>query len=209
MEITEADAADKTPTRMQKRFILAYVNDPFRNAAQAAIAAGCNPENAKVQASNWLRMKHITDEIEYRLDRRRTTLCVTTEWVIRKMVKVYRRCMQEIPVLDAEGNPTGVYRFDARHAILALSKIGDYTGGFEDKKVKETAAQTQVNFITVRDAVPVLNQADKALEEMGMQVIIKSKETEQSLTVADFMKQAESAADFEPDDLFPDPQEKD
>ena len=52
---------------------------------------------------------------------------IDSAWVLREMVEVYHRCMQDVPVLDKEGNPTGEYRFAHSGANKALENIGKHT----------------------------------------------------------------------------------
>ena len=40
--------------------------------------------------------------------------------------KIYDRCMQEEPVLDKDGNPTGEYTFDSSGANKAVKTMGDH-----------------------------------------------------------------------------------
>lgn len=51
-------------------------------------------------------------------------------WVIDRLMTVVDRCMQEEPVRDKEGNPTGEFSFNAAGANQALKMLGDTMGLF-------------------------------------------------------------------------------
>lgn len=58
------------------------------------------------------------------------------EWVISRLMTVAERCMQEKPVLDKKGNPTGEYQFDSSGANQALKMLGDTMGLFKPAEKK-------------------------------------------------------------------------
>ena len=51
---------------------------------------------------------------------------IDAAFVLRGAVEVFERCMQDQPVLDSEGNPTGEYRFEHSGANKALEIIGKH-----------------------------------------------------------------------------------
>jgi phage terminase small subunit len=53
---------------------------------------------------------------------------IDAAFVLRGAVEVFERCMQDQPVLDSEGNPTGEYRFEHSGANKALEIIGKHRG---------------------------------------------------------------------------------
>jgi phage terminase small subunit len=66
---------------------------------------------------------------------------IDSEWVMTSLRTVVERCMQVEPVLNREGNPIGVYRFDAPGALRGLELIGKQQGMFADRlKISEEAS---------------------------------------------------------------------
>lgn len=51
---------------------------------------------------------------------------VDAEWVLRKLREVVDRCMEWTPIYDANGNPTGVWRFNEGATLKALEMIGTF-----------------------------------------------------------------------------------
>ena len=54
--------------------------------------------------------------------------------VVRDLLAIKDRCMQEVPVVDRHGRLTGEFRFDAAGALRALELIGRELGMFVDRK---------------------------------------------------------------------------
>ena len=70
---------------------------------------------------------HIIEELEHARQRVSERGEIDAAWVLREQVRVYERCMQETPILDKDGNPTGGCKFDAAGANRALENIGKHT----------------------------------------------------------------------------------
>lgn len=69
----------------------------------------------------------------------RAKYAVDRDWVLRKLIDNVDRSMQAQPVLDAEGNPTGEYRYDGATANRALELIGKEFGMFVNRTVNVNA----------------------------------------------------------------------
>lgn len=69
---------------------------------------------------------HILDALEKGRKRVAERAEVDAAWVLQEQVRVYRKCMQDVPILDKEGNPTGEYRFEHSGANKALENIGKH-----------------------------------------------------------------------------------
>ena len=61
-------------------------------------------------------------------------VAVDRQWVIKNLKEVVERCMQQEPVRDKDGKPTGEWRFDSRGANQALSLLGKEIGMFVERK---------------------------------------------------------------------------
>lgn len=59
---------------------------------------------------------------------------ISKAWVIAKLVENVERAMTAEPVRDAEGNPTGEYKYNGNVANRALELIGKEQGMFVDRK---------------------------------------------------------------------------
>jgi phage terminase small subunit len=57
-------------------------------------------------------------------------VALTKEWVLAKLIDNVQRASQAVPVLDAEGNPTGEYRYQGAVANRALELLGKHLGMF-------------------------------------------------------------------------------
>lgn len=57
-------------------------------------------------------------------------LGIDAHYVLKNLKETAERCMQAVPVLDEEGEETGVYRFDSKGAIAALKAMGVEIGMF-------------------------------------------------------------------------------
>jgi hypothetical protein len=59
---------------------------------------------------------------------------LSKSWVLEKLRSNAERAMQAEPVLDREGHPTGVYKYDGSVANRALELIGKELGMFVERK---------------------------------------------------------------------------
>lgn len=50
---------------------------------------------------------------------------VDAKWLREQLLELYHRCMQQQPVLDKNGKPTGQYTFDAKNALGALKALAE------------------------------------------------------------------------------------
>lgn len=55
---------------------------------------------------------------------------LTKEWVLARLIDNAQRASQAVPVLDAEGHPTGEYRYQGAVANRALELLGKHLGMF-------------------------------------------------------------------------------
>jgi len=115
----------RTLNPRQELFIQEYLID--LNATQAAIRAGYSKRTAQRTGSENLSKPLISAAIQAALQERMERIQINSDWVLREQVRVYHRLMGDIPVLDADGNPTDVYKFDAFGALRALENIGKLT----------------------------------------------------------------------------------
>ena len=118
-------------TDKQTRFVQEFLLD--LNATQAAIRAGYSPKTAQEQSSRLLSNVMVAEAIRQAQAARSERTQLKADWVLERLRDVVERCMQAEPVLDSEGNPTGVYKFSASGANKALELIGKHLGMFVEK----------------------------------------------------------------------------
>jgi phage terminase small subunit len=133
-------------TRKQSMFCAEYRID--FNGTRAAIRAGYSPKTADMQASRLLRNVKVQNEVKRLQEEKIQATGVTAEYVINSLRNVANRCMQEEPVLDREGNPTGEYQFAHSGANKALELLGKTIGVFNADESNKTNVA-----ILIRDCV--------------------------------------------------------
>jgi phage terminase small subunit len=122
---------------MQQRFCDEYLADDKRNQTQAAIRAGYSVKTAQVQASCLINEPKVQAYLKWKLSKIQSKLNINAEQVLQSILEIGERCKQAVPVLDDNGNETGVYRFDAQGALRAYELLGKNLELFTDK-VKQT-----------------------------------------------------------------------
>jgi Terminase small subunit len=64
---------------------------------------------------------------------------LTKEWVIERLIENANRAMQNVPVLDRDGELTGEYRYEGMVANKALELLGKGLGMFVDRHADVSA----------------------------------------------------------------------
>lgn len=108
----------------QKLFVAEFVKD--FNATRAAIAAGYAKTTAKHSADDILAIPGVYNAITKALTEKLEKLGIEREDIVRDLITIKQRCMQEIECLDMFGNPTGIWRFDSKGALKALELLGKH-----------------------------------------------------------------------------------
>lgn len=128
---TKRKTRDKVLNGKQQLFILEYMKD--NNATQAAIRSGYTKATAYAQGHRLMKDVQIKAEIDKLTAEKLEKLKVSPDWVIDRLKTISDRCMQEIPVLDKDGNPTGEYKFDAAGANKSTELLGKHLGVFQEQ----------------------------------------------------------------------------
>lgn len=115
----------------QVLFVKEYLVDFV--GAQAAIRAGYAPKNARITAAKLLTSPNIQAAVKEETDKRAARIEISQDWVLKRLKRVAKRCLEDIPVTDREGNEIGVYKFEAAGANKALELIGKHLKMFTDK----------------------------------------------------------------------------
>lgn len=132
----------------QKQFCEEYIID--LNGTQAAIRAGYSKKTANEQAAQLLAKLSIQEYICELKNKRSERVKYSQDELMRDILEVKNRCMQANPVLDKEGNETGIWKFDSNGANKALDMLAKHVGFYETDN-KQKAFNISVN----REAVEV------------------------------------------------------
>ena len=132
----------------QKQFCEEYIID--LNGTQAAIRAGYSKKTANRIASELLTKLDIQEYICELKNKRSERVKYSQDELMRDILEVKNRCMQANPVLDKEGNETGIWKFDSNGANKALDMLAKHVGFYETDN-KQKAFNISVN----REAVEV------------------------------------------------------
>ena len=132
----------------QKQFCEEYIID--LNGTQAAIRSGYSEKTANRIASELLTKLDIQEYICKLKNKRSERVKYSQDELMRDILEVKNRCMQANPVLDKEGNETGIWKFDSNGANKALDMLAKHVGFYETDN-KQKAFNISVN----REAVEV------------------------------------------------------
>ena len=132
----------------QKQFCEEYIID--LNGTQAAIRAGYSEKTANRIASELLSKLDIQEYICVLKNKRSERVKYSQDELMRDILEVKNRCMQASPVIDKDGNETGIWKFDSNGANKALDMLAKHVGFYETDN-KQKAFNISVN----REAVEV------------------------------------------------------
>ena len=136
---------NKRLTLKQELFVYEYLID--LNATQAAIRAGYSRKTAYSIGFENLKKPEIAKAIQVAANERIKRTEIDADWVLHEQVKVYKRCMQDLPILDKEGNPAGEYKFNAAGANRALESIGKHTSVNAFKPIEDDGKPIDYNWV--------------------------------------------------------------
>lgn len=118
-------------TAKQSLFVKEYLVD--LNATQAAIRAGYSENAAAETGYENLRKPQIAAAISKAFQERSERIGKDALWVVERLIENAERCMQGVPVLDSDGDPTGEWRYEAQAANRALELLGRHFGAFDPR----------------------------------------------------------------------------
>ncbi len=101
------------------------------------------------------RIFELTAELRQRVEE----MVVDRAWVAKQLVENVNRAMREVPVLDRDGKPSGVWTYEGQVADKGLELIGKNLGMFSETE-KEL---TQDHYNSVQFYLPS-NSRDPHLE---------------------------------------------
>ncbi len=101
------------------------------NGKESAIYAGFAENSAKVQASQLLQRDDIQEYLQSLRAEYAEKSGISKLWIIERFKTISDRCVQEEPVFDSKGEPTGEFKFDSSGANNATAHLGKIIGVFE------------------------------------------------------------------------------
>ena len=135
----------------EQQLVDTLLTDPYRNKTKALMKlrpnASCGA--AAVEASRIMSDVNVRSYLKYCLESDHEALVATKSYVQMNLRVVAERCMQVEPVLDAKGQPTGDYKFDASGANTALKLLGQTIGMFKEESRIKIVADRPLMTITV------------------------------------------------------------
>lgn len=134
------------------------------NGTESAIYAGFSESTARQQAWQLLQREDIQEYLqELRAEYSKKT-GITKEWIIERFKTISDRCIQEEPVLDKDGNPTGEYRFDSSGANNATAHLGKIIGVFE-KDNEQKKPEISLPAPVIYNSAPPLSDSENKVDQ--------------------------------------------
>ena len=128
---------------LQKRFADRYL--VHRNGSKAAVEAGYSPKTSFVKACQLMKHPEVSEYIKKKMDKIEAKDEIDALWVRNRFKMISDRCVQEVPVLDSEGMPTGEFRFDSAGANKATESLGKIVGAFEKDNEQKASIMISIS----------------------------------------------------------------
>jgi phage terminase small subunit len=112
-------------TELQRRFVEEMLLDPT-SATRAYIKAGgkgTEGSSARQQAARLMADGGVARALDAARRERSARMRIDADWVTERLVMLINRCMTIEEVYDSQGERTGVFRFDAGGANVALRTL--------------------------------------------------------------------------------------
>lgn len=140
---------EKKLTPKRQRFVDEYPID--FNGTQAAIRAGYSKKAARKISSELLTIPDIQRAIAKHKEKIAERNAVTVDYIVTKLRQNLDRAMQEEAVTDAEGNETGVFKYEGAVANRAIELMGKTIGAFTEKTENKTEVNLNANVKKMSD----------------------------------------------------------
>lgn len=153
-------------TPAQKRFVDEYLVNGF-NATEAAKSAGYSDKSAYSQGHRLLKKAEIKKAIEKAQNKLSEKLEITKESLIQELIEIRERCLQQVPVLDREGNETGEWTFEAHAAIKSIAETNKMLGFYAPAQTELSGRDGKPLQIQPVDPRLIVQEASKLLAAEG------------------------------------------
>lgn len=107
----------------------AYLEAGFRGSEAAARANAARLITTDSVAS---RVAHLRSKALVIVQQEAEEAVASAAWIVRESVRLYERCMTDVPVRDKKGEETGEYTFDSGGANRALDRLAKRHPEFRD-----------------------------------------------------------------------------
>lgn len=140
MTMPAPTCADYDLNDKQMKFVEALLIDP--NVTRAALKAGYAKVSAHSQGHDLLKHPEVSRALEEGRRARAERVRVEADWVLDRLLDVVEKCMQDVPVLGHDGEPTGEYKFDSAGANRALDMLMKHMGMYaKDNRQRHSPAE--------------------------------------------------------------------
>lgn len=130
-------------TLLQERFVEEFAKD--RCLGKAYVRAGGKAKDPKVAGFHMSRVPKVAERLRELHAETKKALAdkfeITAADVAKGLLDIFRTCSKRMPIAGKTGEPVMdengelLYRLvDAKNAVAALNRLGDYTGGFSLKQ---------------------------------------------------------------------------
>jgi phage terminase small subunit len=168
----------KSLNKRQREFCELFVNTYNHNAtASYQEAFDCeNYGSAASMASGLLKNLNVILYINYLVEERSKRLKISSSFVLTGLMENYARAMQAEPVLDREGNPTGVYTYNPNAANKALELIGKHLLMWDNKGLSDNSQMYKdlADKIIENKISPVMALVEMAKDKLPAQDLLKT-----------------------------------
>lgn len=112
-------------------FCLEYLKD--FNATQAAKRSGYSPKTAGTIGSEHMQKPAIKAYLSVLTKKLSKNVELSVENVIESIMEIRKKCMDPVPILNKDGEDTGIRNFKEAGALRANELLAKYLGMFEQK----------------------------------------------------------------------------
>lgn len=130
----------------EKLFCEAYVNTHNHNGTSSymQIYQTDNYGSAAVLANKLLKKVNVQLYLSHLMDKLSKSLKVSSSFVITGLMTNYSRCMQADQVMGRDGEPIGIYNYNANAANKALELIGKHIQMWDKKDIGNKEVYQQI-----------------------------------------------------------------
>ena len=145
----DVEAALKPLTDKERAFAIQYALVP--HPENAAKEAGYSVKSARTLGHQLIKKHHVRKAVNTLRERNELEAGIDHKDLLRSLKTIMQRCMQAVPCLGPDGEPTGEFRFDAKNALGAADIIARMGGHYAAKKLDVDTAVTFIQHFGADD----------------------------------------------------------